>query len=57
VIPERLSGVIAKNRALAEVIVIAPEQMEEKMTFVNADAMSKSLTDSGKVALYGWPAS
>ena len=53
VIPERLSGVIAKNRALAEVIVIAPERMEEKMTFVNADEMSKSLADSGKVALYG----
>ena len=27
--------------------------MEEKMTFVNADEMSKSLVDSGKVALYG----
>jgi outer membrane protein OmpA-like peptidoglycan-associated protein len=27
--------------------------MEEKMTFVNADEMSKTIVDSGKVALYG----
>ena len=27
--------------------------MEEKMAFVNAEEMSKSLADSGKVALYG----
>jgi len=42
-----------KDIALAELIVIAPEKMDEMMTFVNADAMSKSLAESGKVALYG----
>jgi len=53
VIPEALSSVVQKDRALAELVVIAPEQMEEKMTFVNAQDMSRSLEDSGKVALYG----
>ena len=53
VIPERLQKVIAKDRALAEVIVIAPEQMEQKMTFVNADEMSRTLASAGKIALYG----
>lgn len=53
VIPERLNGVVAKDRALAEVIVVAPEKLEQKMTFVNADEMSKSIAESGKVVLYG----
>jgi outer membrane protein OmpA-like peptidoglycan-associated protein len=53
VIPGALEGRVAKDRALAEIIVIAPEQMEQKMTFVNADEMSRSLADTGKVALYG----
>ena len=38
---------------MAELVVIAPEHMDEMMTFVNASEMSKSLTDSGKVDLYG----
>ena len=42
-----------KDIALAELIVVAPEKMDEMMTFVNADQMSKSLADSGNVALYG----
>jgi outer membrane protein OmpA-like peptidoglycan-associated protein len=53
VIPERLAGKVVKGRTLAEVIVVVPEQMEAKMTFVNADEMSKSLTDNGSVSLYG----
>jgi OOP family OmpA-OmpF porin len=53
IVPERLRAWITKDRAIAEVIVIAPEQMEQKMTFVNADEMSKSLSSSGKIALYG----
>jgi outer membrane protein OmpA-like peptidoglycan-associated protein len=53
VIPEALSGMVQKDRALAELVVIAPEKMEEKMMFVNAQEMSRSLEDSGKVALYG----
>jgi outer membrane protein OmpA-like peptidoglycan-associated protein len=53
VIPERLRSRIEKNRALAEVVVISPGSLEEKMEFVNADQMSKSLADSGRIALYG----
>jgi OOP family OmpA-OmpF porin len=53
IIPERLAGVIAKDRVLAEVIVVTPEQMQSNMTFVNAGEMSKSLTDNGSVSLYG----
>ncbi len=53
VIPNSLSGVIQKDRALAELVVIAPEQMEERMAFVNALEMSRSLDESGRVALYG----
>ena len=53
VIPEALSDMVQKDRALAELVVIAPEKMEEKMMFVNAQEMSRALEDSGKVALYG----
>src|SRR5450755_4163772 len=53
VIPERLQSVVQKGRALAEVIVIAPEAMEQKMTFVNADKMKTEMQETGKVALYG----
>ena len=53
VIPERLKGGITKGRALAEVVVIAPDAMEQKMIFVNADEMKKQLRDTGRVALYG----
>lgn len=53
VIPERLQSVIQKGRALAELIVIAPEAMEQKMTFVNADKMKTEMQETGKVALYG----
>jgi OOP family OmpA-OmpF porin len=53
VIPESLSGRVQKDRALGELIVVAPEQMEERMAFVNAQEMSRSLEDTGKVALYG----
>jgi outer membrane protein OmpA-like peptidoglycan-associated protein len=53
VIPHRLEGVVAKDRVLAEVIVVAPDQMEQRMSFVNADEMSRALADTGKVLLYG----
>ena len=53
IIPLRLQGSVAKEQALAELIVIAPEAMEENMTLLNAAVMSKALADSGKVALYG----
>ena len=52
VIPERLQGVVRKGRALAELVVIAPDVMERKMTFVNADEMKKEIHETGKVALY-----
>jgi outer membrane protein OmpA-like peptidoglycan-associated protein len=51
--PDRLQAKVTKDRALAELVVVAPQQMETKMVFVNADEMSRSLVDSGKIALYG----
>jgi len=53
VMSDALRSMVQKDSALAELVVIAPEQMEEKMTFINAQEMSRSLEDSGKVALYG----
>jgi OOP family OmpA-OmpF porin len=53
VIPERLHGRVTKGRALAQLVVVTPEQMEKKMAFVNADDMKQALHDAGKVALYG----
>jgi OOP family OmpA-OmpF porin len=53
VIPERLQGRVTKGRALAQLVVVSPDEMERKMTFVNADDMKKAIHDSGKVALYG----
>lgn len=53
VIPEKLQSVIQRGRALAEVVVIAPDALEQKMTFVNADEMKRQMHDTGKVALYG----
>lgn len=53
VIPHRLEDSVTKDSAIAELVVIAPQAMEENMTFVNADEMSRSLADAGKVALYG----
>ena len=52
-IPDRLKTALTPGRALAELILVAPEQMEQRMTFVNASDMSKSLAVSGRVALYG----
>jgi OOP family OmpA-OmpF porin len=52
-IPDRLQPVVKKDIALAEIVVVAPQQMEKKMAFVNAGEMSRSLADSGKIALYG----
>ena len=53
VIPERLQSKVQKGRALAQLVVVTPEQMEKKMAFVNADDMKQALHESGKVALYG----
>jgi OOP family OmpA-OmpF porin len=52
-IPPRLQSSVAKESALAELIVIAPQAMEENMTLLNAADMSRALADSGKVILYG----
>jgi outer membrane protein OmpA-like peptidoglycan-associated protein len=51
--PDRLRGSVVKDRAIAQLVVVVPQQMETKMTFVNADDMSKALVESGKVTLYG----
>jgi OOP family OmpA-OmpF porin len=53
VIPNHLQGIVGRDRAIAQLVIIAPEQMQERMTFVNAEEMSKSLADTGKVVLYG----
>ena len=53
VIPDRLTNVIQKGRALAELVVVAPDVLEQRMTFVNADEMKRQMHDTGKVALYG----
>ncbi len=53
VIPPRLENLVAKDSALAELIVIAPEALEVNMTLLNAADMSKALADDGRVALYG----
>ncbi len=53
VIPPRLQSSVAKQSALAELIVITPQAMEKNMTLLNAADMSKALADSGKVTLYG----
>jgi OmpA-OmpF porin, OOP family len=53
VIPPRLQSSVAKQSALAELIVITPQAMEENMTLLNAADMSSALADAGKVALYG----
>ena len=52
-IPNHLLEVVQKNRGLVQLVVITPERMEEKMAFVNAEEMAKSLVDSGKAILYG----
>jgi OmpA-OmpF porin, OOP family len=51
--PDRLTASVVKDRAIAQLVVVTPEKMETKMTFVNADDMSKAIVESGKVALYG----
>ncbi len=53
VVPDRLHAEMTKGRALAELIVITPQAMEENMTLLNAEDMSRALGDAGKVALYG----
>ena len=54
VLPDRLQGKVKKGQsAVAQIVVVTPQQMEKKMTFVNADDMKQALHDSGKVALYG----
>ncbi len=53
IIPLRLQHSVAKESALAELVIIAPQAMEENMTLLNAADMSKALADEGKVVLYG----
>ena len=53
VIPTALQESVSKDRSLAELIVIAPEALQQNMTLLNAAEMSKALADAGKVAIYG----
>jgi OmpA-OmpF porin, OOP family len=50
---DRLRKAMTKGRALAQLVVVSAEAMEQKMTFVNAGDMKQALHDSGTVALYG----
>jgi OOP family OmpA-OmpF porin len=51
--PERYESAIQKGSALALIVVVAPEALEQKMTFVNAEKMKNEIQQTGKVALYG----
>jgi OOP family OmpA-OmpF porin len=53
VVPEQLRHVVARDRGLVQLVVVAPEKMEEKMAFVSAEEMSRSLSDTGKTILQG----
>ena len=53
VIPEPLRPVVKKDRGLVHLVVVTPERMEQKMTFVSAAEMSKSLAATGRVVLQG----
>ncbi|MFL6446583.1 MAG: OmpA family protein [Bryobacteraceae bacterium] len=53
VMPERLQTVVTKDRALTELVVISPQEVQDNMTFVSAEDMWRSLSSSGAVALYG----
>ena len=52
IVPDRLGTRVNKGRALAQIVVVTPDTLEKKMTFVNADDMKQALHDSGKVALF-----
>jgi hypothetical protein len=45
--PDRLRGSVMKDRAIAQLVVVAPKKMETKMTFVNVDDMSKAIVEAG----------
>ncbi len=53
IIPQRLEERVKKGHVLVHLQVIAPDVMEEKMVFVNAEAMGNSLESTGRVVLYG----
>jgi OmpA-OmpF porin, OOP family len=53
VVPERLRDVLQKDQGLVHLVVIAPEQMQQRMAFVTAPEMSRSLADTGRVVLDG----
>jgi hypothetical protein len=39
--------VIQKGHAFAELVVVAPDALEHKMTFVNADELKREIDDTG----------
>src|SRR5450756_3096912 len=46
IVPERMGSSVTKGRTLVHLVVVAPEKMEERMEFVNAADMARSLTNS-----------
>ncbi len=53
IIPENLKSVVKKNTTIVQLDIISPTEMEEKMVFVKAEDMKKSIDSSGHIALYG----
>lgn len=53
VIPGHLEKIVQKDRALVQLVVIAPEKIAARMSFVSAGEMAQSLADQGRVILEG----
>jgi outer membrane protein OmpA-like peptidoglycan-associated protein len=53
VIPHPLEGVVSKNRGLVQLVVVAPQERTDQMSFVSAAVMARYLEDTGRVVLEG----
>lgn len=53
VIPDALREAVTPGRGLVHLVVVAPESLAERMAFVDAAEMSRSLAASGRVILEG----
>jgi len=51
--PEAYKSAIQKGSALALVVVVAPEALEQRMTLLTADAMKTAIERTGRATLYG----
>lgn len=53
IIPPPLEGKLQKGMPLVQLDIIAPANVENKMTLVKADEMEKKIGEEGGIALYG----